>query len=584
MRKYSLLLLILISFSLPIFTQSQPAAGKIEKPTTPLVINKVNVINVLTGKVEADQTIVIEGDRITASGPSKKIKAPANAAMIDGTGKYVMPGMTDAHIHFFQSGGLYTRPDGVNLNRVYPYEKDQQWVKDNLYGLMARYLACGITTVIDVGGPMSNYSIRDSVNAYIAAPNAWVTGPLVSTYLPPNLDKKDPPIVKVSTPEEARALVKKQLPLKPDFIKIWYIVLPGQKAEATLPIVQATIEESHANGVKVAVHATQYETAKLAVTAGADILVHSVDDKILDNELLQLLKSKQTVYIPTLIVAQNYNRTFTQQFNFTAHDFRYADPFMLGTLMDPQHIEKSKQTFDYKKMRSYLHVPDKEDSTMLTNVKLAQDAGVLVVAGTDAGNIGTHHAASFYDELLVMKQAGLSNAEIIRAATINAAKGFGKDKDYGSISTGKVADLLLLDKDPLQDLTILSNINTIIHRGVPMQPKQLLPVTPEILAQQQLNAYNARDIDAFLEPYSDSVRIYSFPDKLMMQGKEAMRKQYSGMFDRVKELHCQLVNRIVQGNTVIDQENVTGFGDQPLKAIAVYKIKDGKIAEVYFIQ
>lgn len=584
MRKYSLLLLILISFSLPIFTQSQPAAGKIEKPTTPLVINKVNVINVLTGKVEADQTIVIEGDRITASGPSKKIKAPANAAMIDGTGKYVMPGMTDAHIHFFQSGGLYTRPDGVNLNRVYPYEKDQQWVKDNLYGLMARYLACGITTVIDVGGPMSNYSIRDSVNAYIAAPNAWVTGPLVSTYLPPNLDKKDPPIVKVSTPEEARALVKKQLPLKPDFIKIWYIVLPGQKAEATLPIVQATIEESHANGVKVAVHATQYETAKLAVTAGADILVHSVDDKILDNELLQLLKGKQTVYIPTLIVAQNYNRTFTQQFNFTAHDFRYADPFMLGTLMDPQHIEKSKQTFDYKKMRSYLHVPDKEDSTMLTNVKLAQDAGVLVVAGTDAGNIGTHHAASFYDELLVMKQAGLSNAEIIRSATINAAKGFGKDKDYGSISTGKIADLLLLDKDPLQDLTILSNINTIIHRGVPMQPKQLLPVTPEILAQQQLNAYNARDIDAFLEPYSDSVRIYSFPDKLMMQGKEAMRKQYSGMFDRVKELHCQLVNRIVQGNTVIDQENVTGFGDQPLKAIAVYKIKDGKIAEVYFIQ
>ena len=584
MRKHSLFLPILMSLSMTAFAQTNSDTRKIEKPSGPLVISKVNVINVVTGKAEADQTIVIEGDRITASGPSKKIKAPANATTIDGTGKYVMPGMTDAHIHFFQSGGLYTRPDGANLNRVYPYEKDQQWIKDNLYGLMARYLACGITTVIDVGGPMSNYSIRDSVNAYVAAPNAWVTGPLVSTYQPPNLDKKDPPIVKVSTPEEARELVKRQLPLKPDFIKIWYIVLPGQKAEATLPIVKATIEESHANGVKVAVHATQYETAKLAVTAGADILVHSVDDKVLDNEMLQLLKSKQTVYIPTLTVAQNYNRTFTQQFNFTAHDFRYADPFMLGTLMDPQHIEKSKQAFDYKKMRNYLHVPDREDSTMLTNVKLAQDAGVLVVAGTDAGNIGTHHASSFYDELLAMKQAGLSNAEIIRSATIHAAKGFGKEKDYGSVSTGKIADLLLLDKDPLQDLSVLSHINTIVHRGVPMQPQQLLPVTPEILAQQQLNAYNARDIDAFLEPYSDSVRIYSFPDKLMMRGKEEMRKQYSGLFDRVKELHCELVNRIVQGNTVIDQESVTGFGDKPLKAIAVYKIREGKIAEVYFMQ
>ncbi|NII27693.1 amidohydrolase family protein [Pseudoflavitalea sp. X16] len=584
MKKHPLLLSVLTSLSLSTFAQAPPAAGKIDKPTIPIVINKVNVVNVVTGKVEADQTVVIEQDRIIAAGPSKKVKAPANATVIDGSGKYLMPGMTDAHIHFFQSGGLYTRPDGINLNKVYPYEKDQQWVKDNLYGLMGRYLACGITTVIDVGGPMSNYSIRDSVNAYVAAPNAWVTGPLVSTYLPPNLDKKDPPIIKVNTPEEARELVRKQLPYKPDFIKIWYIVLPGQKAEKTLPIVEATIAESHAHGVKVAVHATEYETARLAVTAGADILVHSIDDKVLDNEMLQLLKTKQTVYIPTLIVAQNYNRTFTQQFDFTAHDLRYADPFMLGTLMDVQHIEKSKLIFDYKKMRNILQVPDKGDSTMLTNVKLAQDAGVLVVAGTDAGNIGTHHASSFYDELLVMKQAGLSNAAIIRAATINAAKGFGKDKDYGSISIGKVADLLLLDKDPLQDITTLSHIHTVIHRGVPMQPQQLVAVTPEILAQQQLNAYNARNIDAFLEPYSDSVRIYGFPDKLMMKGKEEMRKSYSSMFANVKELHCQLVNRIVQGNTVIDQENVTGFGDKPVKAIAVYKIRDGKIAEVYFIQ
>lgn len=583
MRKQALWCLFTL-MTTPGFSQNQSSAPTFVKPVAPIVINKVNVVNVVTGKIDADQTVLIEHDRIAASGPSKKVKVPANATVIDGSGKYLMPGMTDAHIHFFQSGGLYTRPDAINLNSVYPYEKDQRWIIDNLKGLMARYLACGITTVIDVGGPMYNYTFRDSVNAQIAAPHALVTGPLTSTYLPQNLDKKDPPIIKVTTPEEARELVKKQLPFKPDFIKIWYIVLPGQKATTTLPIVQATIDESHSHGLKVTVHATEYETAKLAILAGADILVHSVDDKPLDNEMLQLMKAKKIVYIPTLLVSNGYERTLSQQFNFSAYDFKYADPFMLGSQMDLWHIDKSKSNFDYKKYRLRIHIPTKKDSIMHNNLKLAQDAGVLVVTGTDAGNIGTQHASSYYDELLAMKESGLTNLDIIRAATINAAKGFGTDSLYGSVVKGKVADLLLLDKDPLQDLSTLENINTVIHAGVPMTPQQLLPVNAEILAQQQLNAYNAHNIDAFLEPYSDSVVIYGFPGKQLMKGKDQMRKGYSGMFSELKELHCELKNRIVQGNTVIDHEHVTGMGPNALDAIAIYKIKDGKIAEVYFIQ
>lgn len=108
--------------------------------------------------------------------------------------------------------------------------------------------------------------------------------------------------------------------------------------------------------------------------------------------------------------------------------------------------------------------------------------------------------------------------------------------------------------------------------------------TPEQLAQAQLDAYNARNIDSFLEPYSDSVEIYAFPAKLLSKGKEAMRKEYGAMFQQVPNLHCTLVNRIVEGNTVIDHESVSGFGPQPLKAIAVYTISKGKISKVYFIQ
>jgi imidazolonepropionase-like amidohydrolase len=581
MRKFLLLFTLLYTcFSL--YAQTHPATKPYRQPAEPVYITHVNVVNVITQKTDADQTVVIDHDRIIAVGAAKKIKVPANAQVIDGTGKYLMPGMTDSHIHFFQSGGLYTRPDGLNLNSVYPYEKDQQWIKDNLSDLMARYLACGITTVIDVGGPMSNYAIRSTLDTTILSPNAFVTGPLISTWLPPNLNKKDPPIIKVTTEQEARDLVKKQLPYKPDFIKIWYIVLPDQKAESTLPIVKAAIEESHANGLKVAVHATEYETARLAIDAGADILVHSVDDKPLDTDMLQLMKSKKTVYIPTLVVMNGYHTAFTQQFRFTAHEFTYANPYMLGTLMDLQHLGK-KAPFDYHQLRSRFTIPSKEDTIMLNNLKLAQQAGITVVAGTDAGNIGTQHAASFHNELMAMKQAGLSNWEIILSATINAAKGFGKEKDHGSIEKGKIADLLLLDKDPTKDLNVPANLRTLIHRGVIIEPQQLLKPTPEMLVQQQLNAYNAHDIEAFLAPYSDIVALYDLNGKLLTKGKEQMRQQYSGYFSKSPDLHCQILNRMVQGNTVIDQEYVTITGRKPFGGIAVYKIENGKISTVHFI-
>lgn len=108
---------------------------------------------------------------------------------------------------------------------------------------------------------------------------------------------------------------------------------------------------------------------------------------------------------------------------------------------------------------------------------------------------------------------------------------------------------------------------------------------PALLAQQQLDAYNARDIEAFLAPYSEEVEIYNFPDELLYKGKATMRVNYATMFDNTPDLHCHLVNRIILGNTVIDQERVEGFsGGQIIEAIAIYKIKDDKIAQVYFIR
>ncbi|MBL3655162.1 nuclear transport factor 2 family protein [Fulvivirga sp. 2943] len=146
------------------------------------------------------------------------------------------------------------------------------------------------------------------------------------------------------------------------------------------------------------------------------------------------------------------------------------------------------------------------------------------------------------------------------------------------------ADLVITHIDPLAEINFVDGIEYTISSGNLIKTDTLLSDSPEMLAQKQLNAYNARDIEAFLEPYAEDVKVYEFPNKLTMEGKEAMRKAYSGMFEKVTNLHCELVNRIVQGNTVIDQESVTGFGEDKFEAIAVYKVKDGKIAEVYFLR
>ena len=111
------------------------------------------------------------------------------------------------------------------------------------------------------------------------------------------------------------------------------------------------------------------------------------------------------------------------------------------------------------------------------------------------------------------------------------------------------------------------------------------PSPAEKLVEEQLQAYNERDIESFLAPYHAEVEIYNFPDELRMKGLDEMRDVYTGLFTRTPDLHCELVNRIVMGNTVIDQEHVTGLnGGAEVDAIAVYKIEDGKIRQVWFIR
>lgn len=107
------------------------------------------------------------------------------------------------------------------------------------------------------------------------------------------------------------------------------------------------------------------------------------------------------------------------------------------------------------------------------------------------------------------------------------------------------------------------------------------------LAQQQLDAYNNRNVIQFLEPYADDIKVYNYPEELLFEGKDKMREVYGKLFANSPELHCELVHRTVMGNVVIDQEKVTGVagvGDKVVEALAIYTIKEGKIVEIRFVR
>lgn len=218
------------------------------------------------------------------------------------------------------------------------------------------------------------------------------------------------------------------------------------------------------------------------------------------------------------------------------------------------------------------------------NLKKLSDGGVTIAAGTDAGNIGTQHASSFLEELKAMKESGMNNWQILQSATINPTKILNKDSQYGSIEKGKIADLVLLQANPIEDLDHLTQVDMVFKNGQPQDPSSILKMTPESLVQQQVNAYNARNIDAFLEPYAEDVEIYSFPSTLLSKGKEQMRKTYTNLFNKAPDLHCEIKQRIVNLNTVIDKESVSGMRPgQKVEATAIYEFKNNKISKVYFL-
>lgn len=558
--------------------------------TAQMVIKNVNVLDVENKKILNGYDVLVLDGRISSIHNDKKYKLPAGTQVIDGTDKWLSPGFTDAHVHFFQTGGLYTRPDAIDLRKYQPHDKELKFAHDNMDELLHRYVAAGITSVIDVGASFNFLLQRDSMILKPASPIVSMTGPLLTTWLPAAYKDlgNEGPFILMNSKEDAIKAVQEQLKYKADFIKIWYIVLDSnieRGARRNYEMVKAAIDEAHRNNKRVAVHATERITAQLAVEAGADFLVHSIDDEILDNEFVKLLRQKNVVISPTLVVSKNYTRVLSDNYSFTTYELNHAHPFTISTIIDypwPDTI-LGKNYINRLRIRNMTGQPDRADTVMALNLKKLIDGGVIIATGTDAGNIGTQHATSYYDELYAMQSAGLNGWQLLQASTINGAKAVGQQNEWGSIAKNKIANLVLLNANPLDSISNWKKIAFVINRGKLIRPDTLVINEPLLLVQQQLNAYNAHDLEAFLAPYADDVEIYSTSGKLMMKGKEQMRKEYK-FITQMPDLYCRLVNRISSGNTVIDHEEIW-TSKQPVKlryGVAIYVIEKGKISRVYF--
>ncbi|HYR86689.1 MAG TPA: amidohydrolase family protein [Terriglobia bacterium] len=431
-----------------------------QQPAGVIAIQGATIITGTGSPAIRNGAIVIQGGRITGIGPRADVRIPSGAQMVDARGKWIIPGLIDAHVHIGQSGGLYTRPDMIDLRKWRPYEQELAWIKQRLPFTFERYVLSGITGVVDCGGPMWNFEMRDIAAATKNAPRVAIAGPLISTDAPPTLPTNDPDVIKPNSPAEARDLVRRQLDRKPDLIKILFIRRPGDNFQQQLAIMSAAIQESKSRNVRVAAHATELETAKAMVRAGADILVHSVEDRLVDTEFIDLVKNRDILYMTTFFVADGYRQVFNQQVMLTDIERKLGDPEVIATWSELAKIPPNEIPGGIPRLP-----PSPRRPIAYDNLMLLETAGVRIVGATDAGNIGTLHGPALHREFELMVAAGMRPMDIIVSATRNAAAVMGKQADLGTLERGKFADLVILDADPLADIKNTRKISKVMKGG-----------------------------------------------------------------------------------------------------------------------
>ena len=430
----------------------------------PILILGGTLIDGSGGEPGPHAALLIQKGRIARMGPDAAKRLPRDTRTIDATGKWILPGLIDGHVHFFQTGGLDARPDVVPNPTGRPYTDIVDAIRRNPQPYLIAYICSGITSVVDPGGAMWGFDLRDGRRDDGLAPRIAFSGPLLATYDPKPLElENDDPIWLMKDASGVRAQVDRIAAHKPDLVKIWFVHRPGDDLAAEGGLVKAAIAAIHAKGLRAAVHATTLETARIAVEAGADVLVHSVGDREVDDGFVKAVVARQVIYVPTLIVGRSYrevrNRAVTvEPFEQACAPAKTIESFeSLPGLPDPILPRNPNLGPDQMPVQQ-------------KNLKRLIDAGAIIAAGTDAGNTRTLHGPSLHREFALMVQAGLTPMQVLVSATQNGARLMGRAQELGQITPGRLGDVLLVDADPLADITNTRRVFKVVRGGALYEP------------------------------------------------------------------------------------------------------------------
>ncbi|MFN3514832.1 MAG: CIA30 family protein [Phenylobacterium sp.] len=364
-----------------------------------------------TGAPPRVATVILRDGRIADIGAD--LKAPRGAVVIDGRGKALLPGFYDVHTHWTPGGDPNTTPQ-----------------------IASAYLAAGVTTINDFHQPPEAYEPRRRWLQSLTSPRVNFTARM-STPGGHGADWADRATTKwVNTPEAARAEVQALIPYKPDAIKAfadgWRYGTSPDNTSMDLWTLSALVDEAHKNKLKVLTHTVTVERGKVAAKAKVDVIAHSLQDREVDAEVVELLKQSGTFYAPTLAVYEPVKPGQPEPDR--------ADP----------RVQQSFRKFGYA----------------LHNVKTLHDAGVPIALGTDAGMPGTPHGVATLREMELLVQAGLTPVEALMAATANSARAMGQIADRGTIEKGKRADLVLISGAPWDEISDVRKTDRVFLDGV----------------------------------------------------------------------------------------------------------------------
>ena len=433
--------------SVLVFIAAAAASGLAQPAPRATVYEGARLIDGNGGAAVENSVFVVADGRFTQVGRRGELRAPADAALVDLSGKTVMPALVDAHAHLgYRRGTTFSAGN---------------FTRENLVDQLNQFAYWGISGVLSTGTDIGDliFQIRSAANA----PSA--TGTLVRTawrgIAPPDAGPFPPMRAApfgVTTEADARADVRELAARKVDFVKIWVDDRNGTLPKLTPAIYRAIIDEAHKNRLRVIAHVVTLADVKDLLRAGVDGFAHLFRNREADSEVIALLKARPQVFFMLTLWAPRLAAA-------TERPAWLADPALRESASADQ-VRQFGEPFAGRTPQSVAAARE-EWSNLQKNVVALGSAGVKLVLGTDVGGNtgGPLFGWTEHMELENMVAAGMTPSGAISAATRGSADAL-RLTELGTIAAGKRADFIVLEGNPLADITNSRKISKVYQRGV----------------------------------------------------------------------------------------------------------------------